>query len=92
MGKIIIQYEDDVTAVTTTMIKAANSLLARYNQSAISGIAGPLTSAQVSPRRHAPSHEEMYASAVRKRMSAMNVELLMPSLGMPADVGCSTDL
>ena len=49
MGKQIIQYEDDVTALTTTMYKAANALLAKYNQSAINGIAGPLTGAQVRP-------------------------------------------
>lgn len=47
MGQQIIAYENEVTSLTTSMIKGANAVLAKYNQSAIANLTGPLTGAQV---------------------------------------------
>ena len=43
MGKVIMQYENQVTALTSALATATNAVVTKYNASAIAGTSGPLS-------------------------------------------------
>ena len=47
MGKVIMQYENQITALTSALSTATNAVVTKYNASAIAGKSGPLTASQV---------------------------------------------
>lgn len=47
MGKQIISYENDVTTLTNAIVSGATAIIKKYNASAIAGMTGPLTAAQI---------------------------------------------
>ena len=47
MGKVIMQYENQITALTSALSTATNAVVTKYNASAIAGKSGPLTANQI---------------------------------------------